>query len=108
VAPIFKAKEIFTSLNLNFEEQLGWYAANAYAICEPGLFLLFKPIEIEAGDDQWNAPNPDCWYVHCAVGELGAILSRAPYALPKVAFRRWKQKGNPLKVYDWDALVRHA
>lgn len=106
MAPIFQAKAIFAKLGHNFEEQLGWYLANAYVVSDPRTFLMFKPIEEKAGDDQWHPAKPDCWYVHCAVGNLGSILEHAPFELPRVAFRRWKAKGNPLRVYDWAKLTR--
>jgi hypothetical protein len=106
VFPIIKAKALFSGFGLNFEEQLGWYLANAYVISSPNTFMMLKPIEERVGDDQWMADNPDCWYVHCAVGNLGSIFSHAPFVLPRVAFRRWKAKGNPLRVYDWASLER--
>lgn len=110
MAPINQAKAMFARHGCNFEQQLAWYLGHGTVISNAETFMMAKPINSERGDDEWNVGDADAWYVHCLVGRLKpeALCEMAGYSLPKLCFRRWKAKGNPLKCYDWAAFVRHA
>lgn len=110
MAPIEKARLMFREHGLNFEQQLAWYLGWGTVIKTDSVFLMAKPINSVRGDNEWDVKDADAWYVHCLVGRLKpAELSKSVgYSLPKLCFRRWKAKGNPLKCYDWAAFVRHA
>ena len=105
---ISEAKALYMIRGLNFEERLGWYLMNGLVIVQPERFLMAKPIRSSVGDDDWNAPDADTWYVECAVGKgaLEWFLCQAPYRLPKLAWRRVKDKENRLKFYDTATFER--
>lgn len=103
-----EAKKLFSEAGLNFEEQLGWYLTRGFVVSREDRFLMAKPIRSWVGDDDWEAPDADTWYVHMCVGR-GALewaLMQAPYRLPKIAFRRLKDPANRLKCYNTDAFER--
>jgi hypothetical protein len=99
---ILEAKQMFLSKGINFEEHLNWYLTNGVVISYKDKFLMAKPIVESEGDDCWNPKNPDCWYIHCAVGNgcLAWFFKQAPFMLPKLAWRRIKDKDNSLRVYN--------
>lgn len=105
---IHEAKQMFVERGLNFEQRLCWYLENGLVVVRPDRFLMAKPIRSWVGDDDWNAPDADCWYVDCAVGKgsLEWFLLQAPYRLPKLAWRRTKAKDNVLKYYPTDKFER--
>lgn len=105
---ILEARELFAKFNLKFEEQLSHYLAYGVVISTPDRFIMAKPIRSSVGDDDWNAPDADCWYVHCAVGKgcLEWFLLQAPYRLPKLAWRRFKDRENRLKYYSTNTFER--
>lgn len=107
---IQEAKAMHEELGLNFETILGWYLMNGVVISTPDRFLMAKAIRSSVGDDDWNHPDADCWYVACAVGKgsLEWFLLQAPYRLPKVAWRRLNDPSNRLKCYNVDAFERFA
>lgn len=107
---VFQAKQMFLENGLNFEEQLGWYLANGVVVSNKDKFLMAKPISLQDGDDSWSSSKPDCWYIHCAIGvqSLKWFMQQAPYALPKLAWRRIKDKNNALRVYNWQDFKRLA
>lgn len=108
--PIYEAKKMFMDLGLNFEEQLSWYLTNGVVLSFEDRFLMAKAIVASEGDDCWNPQNPDCWYVHCAVGKdcLKWFLNQAPYKLPYIAWRRNRGRGNKFRVYNASTFERFA
>ena len=107
---ILEAKDLYRRYSLNFERDLGFYLMNGLVIARPDRFMMAKPIVADIGDECWNPISPDCWYVHCAVGK-GAVswfLSQAPFRLPKIAFRRFKDGHNKMKIYNTDTFERLA
>lgn len=107
---VFSAKKMFLEKGLNFEEQVGWYLCHGFLINRPDCFLMAKPINAERGDGEWDVRDADCWYVHCLVGKLNLeqLISYGGYTLPKVAWRRMKDKNNALRVYNWRNFKRLA
>lgn len=108
---IAEAKALYMVRGLNFEERLGWYLMNGIVITRPDRFVMAKPIRSSVGDDDWQAGDAaDCWYVECAVGKgcLEWFLLQAPYRLPRLAWRRVKDKENRLKFYDTATFERLA
>ncbi len=108
--PIYEAKKMFMERGLNFEEQLSWYLTNGVVLSFEDRFLMAKPIELAKGDDNWNPENPDCWYVHCAVGKdcLKWFFNQAPYRLPYIGWRRNKDGNNRFRVYHASTFERFA
>lgn len=107
---IAKAKGMYMSRGLNFEQILGWYLMNGIVISNDSRFLMAKVIDSTVGDDDWNPEKPDCWYVECAVGKncLGWFLEQATVELPYLAWRRLKDEKNVLKFYETATFKRFA
>ena len=107
---LHEAKSLYERHGLSFERDLCHYLEHGYVIAMPDRFIMAKPIEKDKGDDQWHAPNPDCWYVHLAAGKncLKWFLDQAPVQLPYLAWRRYKQGANPLRVYNTATFSRLA
>lgn len=108
---IMEAKQLYRRHGLDFERDLGFYLTNGVVISRPDKFIMAKPIVAKEGDDCWNPASPDCWYVHCAAGRgaLAWFLSQAPFRLPLLAWRRFKNSPqNPLKIYQTDRFERLA
>jgi hypothetical protein len=106
---LLEAKQMYARLGLNFERDLGFYLTNGVVFSLPDRFLMAKQIEKDAGDDQWNPANPNCWYVHCAVGKnaLRWFLDQAPVKLPFLAWRRLKNfPHNPLRIFPTEQFAR--
>lgn len=110
MSAIQEAKAMFEAKGLNFEQQLAWYLTNGLVVCQHDRFLMAKAIRSEVGDDDWNHPDADCWYVNCAVGKgcLEWFLMQAPHRLPKIAFRRLRDPANKLKCYNTSDFERFA
>lgn len=105
---LIEAKSLYEKSELNFEADLGLYLANGYVISSPERFIMFKPISKSIGDSAWNVTDPDCWYVHCAVGSgLWNLVKEMPYYLPFTAWRRsWKQKVSRVRFYSTDRIIQ--
>lgn len=101
---------MFEEHGQNFEEQLGWYLTHGVVVCTPDRFIMAKPIRSWIGYNDWDAPDADCWYVHCAVGKgcLEWYLLQAPYRLPKLAWKRIGDPDNRLKCYNTATFERFA
>lgn len=99
---IIEARQLYSEHGLDFERDLGFYLTNGVVVSRPDRFIMAKPIVAAEGADSWNPPKPDCWYVHCAVGRsaLDWFLPQAPFRLPLLAWRRFKNLGNPLRIYS--------
>ena len=110
---IAEAKRMYAERGLNFEERLGWYLTHGLVVSREDRFLMAKAVNSKHGDkadDTWDEPNPDCWYVECAVGQgcLEWFLMQAPIRLQKLAWRRLKDGANKLKYYPTSAFERFA
>ncbi len=110
MSAIEEAREMFKANGLDFDEQLGWYLEHGLVVSTPDRFLMAKPIRSWVGDDDWDAPDADCWYVHAAVGKncLEWFVMQAPYRLPKLAWRRIKDPLNRLRCYNTSTFERLA
>lgn len=99
---------MFAQRGLDFCQQLAWFMEHGVVVCAGDRFIMAKPIDSSKGDDEWDSESPDCWYVHCAVGRdcLKWFVGQAPFHLPKVAWRRSKDRDNKLKVYSLERLNR--
>ncbi len=107
---IMEAKQLYAKHGLDFERDLGFYLTNGLVVSRPDRFLMAKTILASEGDDSWNNPNPDTWYVHCAVGKgaLEWFLLQAPFRLPKLAWRRFKDSKQTFRIYSTDQFERFA
>ena len=108
---IQEAKSLYIKHGLSFERDLCHYLEHGVVISRPDRFLMGKAVREADGanaDDQWNVKKPDTWYIHCAIGKgfLEWFLMNAPERLPKIAFRRWKQKENKLRFYNTSTFER--
>lgn len=108
---ILEARQLYAKHGLDFERDLGFYLTNGIVISRPDRFLMAKAIVGKEGDDCWNPANPDTWYVHVGVGvnSLAWFLAQAPFRLPYLAWRRFKNfPQNPLKIYPTAKFERLA
>lgn len=109
---ILEAKAMYERHGMkHFEQDLQYYLVNGVVISRPDRFLMAKVINsTRLDDDEWNPPDADTWYVHCAVGRgaLEWFLKQAPIRLPKLAWRRFKNGANRLRCYNTDAFERFA
>jgi hypothetical protein len=110
LSAIVAARSLFNEHGQDFEQQLGWYLTRGVVVSTPDRFIMAKPIRADRGDDEWGVKDADAWYVHVAVGDgaLRWFLSQAPFALPKLAWRRVKDPANRLRVYPTSSFARHA
>jgi len=99
---------MYAKLGLDFERDLGFYLTNGVVFSLPDRFIMGKQIEKDKGDDQWNPANPDCWYVHFAVGKncLRWFVDQAPVKLPFLAWRRLKGTKQAMRVYPTESFQR--
>lgn len=107
---ILEARKLYAEHGLDFERDLGFYLTNGVVVSRPDRFIMAKPIVSKDGDDSWNDEKADCWYVHCAVGRgaLEWFLMQAPFRLPFIAWRRFKNKNNPLKIFSTSKFERYT
>jgi hypothetical protein len=105
---LLEAKKLYEEQGVNFERELGFYLTNGLVIVRPDRFLMAKMIRLEEGENSWNSKDPDCWYVACAIGKgcLEWFLMQAPLRLHKLAWKRFKDKGQRLRVYNTDQFER--
>jgi hypothetical protein len=108
--PIHEAKKMFTEIGLNFEEELSSYLVHGFVISYPDKFIMARPIEAKRQDLTWDHPNPDCWYIHCVVGQncFKWFLDQDPYKLPYVAWRRNNCKESKFRVYNASTFGRFS
>ena len=107
---ILEARQLYERHGLDFERDLGFYLTNGLVVSRPDRFLMAKLIEKDMGDDSWNSKNPNTWYVHVAVGKgaLEWFLMQAPVRMPYLAWRRFKNGKNDLRIYETDRFERFA
>jgi len=107
---IMQAKALYEKEGRNFEERLGWYLVNGLVVSREDRFLMAKPIDSSVGEYDWSPDKPDTWYVEVAVGKnaLEWFLLQAPYRLPKLAWRRFKQRESKLKYYNTEQFERFS
>lgn len=108
---IQEAKKLYEERGIRFEDRLGAYLANGgVVVSTPERFLMARMINSERGDADWNPEDADCWYCECAVGRGGVewFLLQAPIRMPKIAFRRFKDKQERLKCYNTSTFERYA
>ena len=105
---LFEAKELYSRHGLDFERDLGLFLANGLVISLPDRFVMAKQIVALDGPDSWNPKEPDCWYIHCAVGRgcLEWFLLQSPVRLPLLAWRRFKDKRQSFRVYNTSQIER--
>jgi hypothetical protein len=108
--PIYEAKKIALEAGKNFEEELAFYLEHGGVISLPDRFIMGRAIQLSLGEDVINPPNPDCWYVHCAVGKNSVLwfCNQAPFRLPYLAWRRNNDESGTLRVYNTDTVERLA
>lgn len=109
MSAVQEAKAMFQKAGLStFERDLCWYLEHGIVISRPDRFLMAKLINTVVGDDDWHPKEPDAWYVHCAVGKgcLEWFLCQSPVRMPKLAWRRFKDGHNSLKVYNTNQFER--
>tara|TARA_R110000868_G_scaffold1088_2_gene8325 strand:+ start:394 stop:735 length:342 start_codon:yes stop_codon:yes gene_type:complete len=104
--PIEEAKDYYKSKGWSFEQDLGFYLCHGYVFCTPDRVLLFKPIRKDIGESDWHPDEPDCWYVHFAVGKdaLSWFMDKSPHYLPFIAWARDKGSNGKLRVYETNRL----
>ncbi len=107
---IMEAKQLYAKHGLDFERDLGFYLTNGVVIARPDRFIMAKPIVAAEGEDCWNPEKPDTWWVHCAVGKgaLEWFLLQAPFRLPFIGFKRFKDKKQTARIYSTNTFERFS
>jgi hypothetical protein len=108
--PIYEAKRIALEAGESFEKNLTFYLEHGVVISLPDRLLMGRAIQLELGEDVLYPPKPNCWFVHCAVGDNSVtwFCDQAPVKLPYIAWRRSRDKSGRLRVYNTSAFERLA
>jgi len=106
--PIYEAKKISAEAGENFEKELTKHLIYGVVVSLPDRFIMGRAMQIELGPDIIDPVKPDCWFVHCAVGQncLRWFVDQAPFKLPYIAWRRNNDQSGKLRVYNIDVFKR--
>jgi hypothetical protein len=86
------------------------YLAGGYVLSTPERLLLWRPVNLKRGADQWltDQGEADAWFVHLAVGSnLAKAVREMPYYLPFIAWRRsFKRASDAVHVYRTERIIQ--
>jgi len=105
-----RAKQFYEDLGMDMFKDITMYMSYGYVFKTPDSLLMGKAVRIDIDQhpqDQWQVENPNAWYVHMAIGEVGIseFIKRIPYELPFVGWMRHMKK-QPIKFYDFNRIIR--
>ncbi len=105
-----KAKRFYEQIGIDMFKDITMYMSYGYVFKTPESLLLGKSVRSDSDihpSSQWHVRNPNAWYVHMAIGEVGIskFINCIPYRLPKVGWMR-HLKNEPIKYYDFDKIIR--
>lgn len=75
-----------------FEVDLIAHLALGYVVSTPEVFAMFRPVHRDGGegivDPFVSFPDPDCWHIYLAAGDISLIHGFIPHPLPWVSWER--------------------
>jgi len=109
MTPFDKARMVYEKevCARTFDEDLRLHLKFGYVFSTPDFFLMGRPVSKDAEyheitDPRLQFPDPDCWLVYLASGDINKFWTICPYDLPYVGWER----DNVLRIYRSDKVIR--
>ena len=108
MTPIERAAKVFITepSTVGFQEVLASHLLYGYVYALPDSFILARPVESDAPEDQILDPNrdfknPDAWFIYAASGSLQSFLDVEPFELPLFGW----QKRNKVRFWPRERVI---
>lgn len=105
-----QALETNQRLGIDMERDIAAYCCHGgYVFIGPDYVMWGKPVRRDKGDPdtQWNAVDPDAWYVRfaCGKGSLKRFIELTPYYLPYTGWKR-QVRARGVQYYKTNIIKR--
>ncbi len=88
---------------LSFEDDLIDYLHTGFVYSGPDCFAMAKIVDM---NDSNTPPHDWGWFIRIAVGPIGILITKLPFALKYISFNRRGEER--IRVYEWDKLARRG